>query len=88
MRNSLHEVDYLPWVRSVEGSCRLRSPLLAELRRSPIDASDLDGFEEETRLGLEIGLLQTYEGADDTAVRYRVPDLYRMGIGVTRRGPG
>jgi cellulose biosynthesis protein BcsQ/acid stress-induced BolA-like protein IbaG/YrbA len=59
---------------------------LKELGRSPLKADELSGFTELLRLGLEVGLLEIYEGTDEEVKRYKVPDLYRLGIGMTRKG--
>lgn len=51
--------------------------------RYPFEASKLSQLEEEVSLAREVGLLSVYEG---TEKRYKVPDLYLSGIGMTRKG--
>ena len=43
-------------------------------------------MDEELSLAREVGLLSVYEGTEDAVQRYKVPDLYRLGIGMTRKG--
>jgi hypothetical protein len=59
---------------------------LKEIGRTPFKADEVDGFKEALKLGLEVGLLAIYEGTPDEIQRYKVPDLYRWGIGMTRKG--
>jgi hypothetical protein len=68
-------------------------PLIATLRdigRTPLDALDIQNADsaaaEELDLALEIGLLAIYEGTQDEIRRYRVPDLYRVALEMTRKG--
>jgi hypothetical protein len=58
---------------------------LREIGRSPVDASELREL-QDLDLAREIGLLQVYEGTEEEVQRYRVPDLYRIGIPMTRKG--
>jgi cellulose biosynthesis protein BcsQ/stress-induced morphogen len=58
---------------------------LQEIGRSPFKASELLGLDEES-LAREVGLLAVYEGTENDVQRYKVPDLYRLGIGMTRQG--
>jgi hypothetical protein len=60
---------------------------LREIGRSPLNAEDISpvGQELET-LALEVGLLEIYEGTESEASRFRVPDLYRLALGMTRKG--
>ena len=58
---------------------------LQEIGRSPFKASELNGLDEEG-LAREVGLLAVYEGTENDVQRYKVPDLYRLGIGMTRQG--
>src|SRR5579875_3227377 len=60
---------------------------LQRLGRSPVEATDLADLSEEVRLAREVGLLEVYEETEQEVQRYRVPDLYRIGLRVTRRGP-
>lgn len=66
-------------------------PLLLELEQigqTPLEAKRLQG----ERLGglevlaLEMGLLEIYEGTEQQVVRYRVPELYRYGLKLSRKG--
>lgn len=59
---------------------------LRDIGRTPVNASDLHGFDEAVNLAREVGLLAIYEGMEDDVQRYKVPDLYRLGIGMTRKG--
>jgi len=65
-------------------------PLLDTLKRigrTPIYADDdLKEHKELLLLSLEIGLLAAYEERGDEIVRYKVPDLYRYGLNMTRKG--
>ncbi len=59
---------------------------LKELGRSPFKTSELLNVDEELKLATEVGLIAVYEGTEDDVQRYKVPDLYRLGIGMTRKG--
>ncbi|MGH3870297.1 MAG: ParA family protein [Pseudonocardiaceae bacterium] len=62
---------------------------LRRLGRTPVDARDLteEGVNtSELELAREIGLLAIYEGTVEDVRRYRVPDLYRRALGLTRKG--
>jgi cellulose biosynthesis protein BcsQ len=59
---------------------------LRDLGRSPVEASELHSF-GELNLAREVGLLAVYEGTEEEVRRFRVPDLYRNALGMTRRGP-
>lgn len=60
---------------------------LEEIGRSPIEAALLtDVGTDELSLAKEVGLLEVYEETDDEIRRYRVPDLYRIALGMTRKG--
>ncbi|WP_013320550.1 P-loop ATPase, Sll1717 family [Gloeothece verrucosa] len=59
---------------------------LKTLGRTPFKAEEVKGFDEFLKLGLEVGLLAIYEGTEDEVQRYKVPDIYRLGIGMTRQG--
>jgi cellulose biosynthesis protein BcsQ len=60
--------------------------LLRSIGRTPLDAGDLDSQAELIPLAREVGLLEVYEGAEDDVRRYRIPDLLRLGLGMTRMG--
>jgi hypothetical protein len=58
-----------------------------QIGRSPFNADELAGFESSVlSLALEVGLLAIHEGTEGDIQRYKVPDLYRLGIGMTRKG--
>ncbi|MEU0226414.1 AAA family ATPase [Streptomyces sp. NPDC006284] len=63
---------------------------LRSLRRTPIEPGEIEAVDpsaaERVDLALEVGLLEIYEGTQDDVRRYRVPDLYRLALGLTRRG--
>jgi hypothetical protein len=65
------------------------TPLIERLRnigRSPFKSNEVSGLDEQLSLAVEVGLLSIYEGTEDEVERYKVPDLYLSGIGMTRRG--
>jgi MinD-like ATPase involved in chromosome partitioning or flagellar assembly len=59
---------------------------LRELGRTPILAGDLSEFEKPVQLAREVGLLAIYEGTEDSVERYKVPEIYRLALGMTRKG--
>lgn len=63
---------------------------LREIGRTPLDALDVQRANETAAealdLALEVGLLAIYEGTHDEIRRYRVPDLFRVALGMTRKG--
>lgn len=62
---------------------------LKRLGRTPIEARDLTesgANTSELDLAREIGLVEIYEGTAEDVLRYKVPDLYRIALGMTRRG--
>jgi MinD-like ATPase involved in chromosome partitioning or flagellar assembly len=65
-------------------------PIIERLRdigRSPLNAEDVaDVASEVETLAREVGLLEIYEGTESEASRFRVPDLYRLALGMTRKG--
>jgi hypothetical protein len=65
-------------------------PLVARLReigRSPLNAEEVEHLGNEIdALAREVGLLEIYEGTESEASRFRVPDLYRLALGMTRKG--
>lgn len=65
------------------------SPLFEALRaigRTPFPASDLDIDAGVENLGREVGVLGVELGTRDDVERYRVPELYRKALGMSRRG--
>jgi cellulose biosynthesis protein BcsQ len=65
---------------------------LEDIGRTPVDAEDLHdlpsdrNLDDEIDLALKVGLLEIYEGTEEDIRRYKVPDLYRFGVGMTRKG--
>ncbi len=59
---------------------------LSQLGRTPVAADDLREHEGAVELAREVGLLNVYEGTDDRVERYKVPDIYRYGLKMTRMG--
>ncbi len=59
---------------------------LSAIARTPVAADDLQPVEQLLSLAQEVGLLSVYDEADEEVLRYKVPDLYRLGLGMTRRG--
>ena len=60
---------------------------LRDLGRTPVDASEFSGLSEQLMLAREVGLVEIYEETEVDVRRYRIPDLYRLGLGMTRQGP-
>lgn len=62
---------------------------LAILGRTPVLAEDLEesGSGESIDLAREIWLLAVYEERDGEIRRYKVPEIYRLALGMTRSGP-
>jgi MinD-like ATPase involved in chromosome partitioning or flagellar assembly len=59
---------------------------LKEIGRTPVSAELLKGI-RGADLALEVGLLGEYElGSSDNVERYRVPEIYRYGLNMTRKG--
>ncbi|MEV7595245.1 hypothetical protein AB0O42_33775 [Streptomyces sp. NPDC089922] len=65
-------------------------PLLAELRRigsTPFPAEQLeDASTDLVRLARDVGLLEAVSGPRDKTERYRVPEVYRKALSMTRKG--
>jgi MinD-like ATPase involved in chromosome partitioning or flagellar assembly len=62
---------------------------LRRLGRTPLGARDLNAegvAVTDLELAREIGLLAIHEGSAEDVLRYRVPDLYRRALGMTRKG--
>ncbi len=59
---------------------------LEELKRTPVDAREFENLEDGVALAREIGLLSVYEGTESEPIRYKIPDIYRIGLGMTRMG--
>ena len=60
--------------------------ILEQAGRTPVDASILDSDQSLVQLAKEVGLLGVYEESGDEVTRFKVPDLYRLGLGMTRKG--
>jgi hypothetical protein len=60
---------------------------LRNLGRSPVDASEFRDLGEQLMLAREVGLVEIYEGTEEEVRRYRIPNLYRRALGMTRQGP-
>ncbi|QSB13920.1 ParA family protein [Natronosporangium hydrolyticum] len=58
--------------------------------RTPLDPSDIGEIDEsaleQLGLALEVGLIAVHEGTQEAVRRYRVPDLYRHALRMTRKG--
>ncbi len=64
-------------------------PLLRLLQRighTPVPAPELETMTDQLGLAREVGLLAVYEGTDEKVERYKVPEIYRHALGMTRRG--
>jgi hypothetical protein len=60
---------------------------LAAIGRTPFAAGDLEGIDSELEyLGREVGLLGLDTGGREDVEKYRVPELYRRALGMSRRG--
>jgi cellulose biosynthesis protein BcsQ len=59
---------------------------LSNIGRSPFKATEIIGLDDQLNLAREVGLLSIYEGTENEVERYKVPDLYLSGIGMTRKG--
>jgi hypothetical protein len=58
---------------------------LEAVGRTPLDISDIHGVLDQLDLALEVGLLAEHEVTPEGR-RFRVPDLYRHALGMTRKG--
>ena len=65
-------------------------PVLSYLQnsgRTPIPSKELEDLPSElVSLAREVGLLAVYEGTEESIKRYRVPELYRHALQMTRKG--
>jgi MinD-like ATPase involved in chromosome partitioning or flagellar assembly len=63
---------------------------LGTISRTPFAPEDIAQVDpnatEELDLALEVGLIAVHEGTHEDVRRYRVPDLYRLALGLSRRG--
>lgn len=60
--------------------------VLKRIARSPVNAHDLGQLGQEVDLAREVGLLNVYEETGNEIQRYKVPDIYRIALGMTRKG--
>ncbi|OBQ28041.1 MAG: hypothetical protein AN483_17600, partial [Aphanizomenon flos-aquae MDT14a] len=61
---------------------------LRSLGSSPVKAREIQEFDQQLSLAKEVGLLAIYEGTEEDVQKYKIPDLYLKGIGMTRQGQG
>jgi len=58
--------------------------------RTPLEPGDIEAVNpealEQLDLALEVGLIAVHEGTQEEVRRFRVPDLYRHALRMTRRG--
>ena len=60
---------------------------LREIARTPFDSAELDDIDKDLLfLAREVGLIGVHEGTDQRVERYRVPELYRLALNMTRKG--
>lgn len=63
---------------------------LETVGRTPLVPGDIESVDPEAlkqlELALEVGLIAVHEGTQEEVRRYRVPDLYRHALGMTRKG--
>ncbi|MEU7616725.1 hypothetical protein AB0B27_11580 [Micromonospora rifamycinica] len=63
---------------------------LEAVGRTPLVPGDIEAVNpnalEQLELALEVGLVAVHEGTQEDVRRFRVPDLYRHALGMTRRG--
>ncbi|MFH0901927.1 MAG: ParA family protein [Pseudomonadota bacterium] len=59
---------------------------LRSLRSSPVNARDIEDLGDLVALAREVGVLSVYEGTEERAERYKVPDVYLAGLGMARKG--
>lgn len=59
---------------------------LKRIGRTPLSAAELKEHEQLLPLASEVGLLSAYEEHGDEIIRYKVPDLFRHGLNMTRKG--
>jgi cellulose biosynthesis protein BcsQ len=60
---------------------------LREIARTPFDSNELEAIDKDLLfLAREVGLLGVHEGTDQRVERYRVPELYRLALNMTRKG--
>ena len=60
--------------------------LLAQVGRTPVNSSELIASQDDIKLAMDAGLLGIYEGNEEKVERYKVPEIYRYALDVTRKG--
>jgi len=86
--NSLPQVSRLALDALQEEFPELQ-PLLVKLRsigRTPIPAEELSEVSDVVPLAREVGLLGIYEGTEEEVDRYKVPEVFRYALDMTRKG--
>lgn len=62
--------------------------VLSQVNRTPFGPEEISAVPPPIiELGREVGLLKIHEGQDGAVVRYTVPEVYRWGLGMGRKGP-
>jgi MinD-like ATPase involved in chromosome partitioning or flagellar assembly len=62
--------------------------VLSQVNRTPFGPEEISTVAPNLiDLGREVGLLIIHEGLDGAVVRYTVPEVYRWGLGMGRKGP-
>ncbi len=59
---------------------------LTNIGRTPVASEELNDLADAVALGREVGLIGIYEGTEDRVERYRVPEIYRHALSMTRKG--
>jgi MinD-like ATPase involved in chromosome partitioning or flagellar assembly len=65
------------------------NPLLSKLRdigKTPFSGEELKENPDDLALAREVGLVGVYEGTEEKVERYRVPEIYRYALKMSRRG--
>ena len=60
---------------------------LIQIGRTQLDANELEDFSQDSiNLAREVGLLGVYQGNDENVERYKVPEIFRHALNMTRKG--
>lgn len=59
---------------------------LTEIGRTPINAADITVSPDLVNLAMDVGLLGIYEGSEEKVERYKVPEIFRHALNMTRKG--
>lgn len=59
---------------------------LTEIGRTPINATDITVSSDLVNLAMDVGLLGIYEGSEEKVERYKVPEIFRHALKMTRKG--